>query len=96
MSKRRQEGEAVWLAERGGCIGSSVCQQATVHDRSWMTCLYDCGDEECVEWNNVKGADGSWSYHVTECDMFDTEAEAIEASKDHPMPEGMIKRVVPL
>lgn len=93
MSKRRQEGDKVWLAERGGCVGSSICQQGTIHDRGSFSCMLDCGDDDCWEWDNVLGADGSWSYHVTECDMFDTEAEALEASKEHPMGTDYVKAV---
>ena len=80
MSKRRKEGDQCWLAARGGCVGSSKTQQGTIHDRGFP-CLLDCGDDHCVEWDNVQVADDAWAYHVTECDMFDTQEEAVMVSK---------------
>ena len=30
-------------------------------------CVYSCGNEDCVEWVNVKLDDGGYAYHVSEC-----------------------------
>jgi len=38
-------------------------------------CMYDCGDDACREWANLKVVggeyDGEYMYHLTECDMSD-------------------------
>lgn len=40
-------------------------------------CMYQCGDDECREWANLKIVggpyDGDYIYHVSECEMFDLE-----------------------
>lgn len=69
MSVRREMGERVWLeGARPGVIRDKR--------RPWMGCLLGCGDSQCAEWANVQLDDGTWVYHVSECDMFDNETVA--------------------
>lgn len=76
MSKRRQIGDRVWVTKYAA-FGASKGQWATIID--WKSnqkdelepCSLSCGDDECIEWNDLVAENGTPFYHVSECEMLD-------------------------
>lgn len=82
MSKRRKIGDRVWVKPLAS-FGASRGEWATILDclsnqpDELMPCIYDCGDDECWEFNDLQADGGRIFYHVAECQMFD---EAVDLS----------------
>lgn len=76
MSKRRKIGDRVWVI-KGASFNDSCGQWATIID--WISnkeeelfpCCLNCGDDVCMEWNDLITDDGRSLYHVGECEMLD-------------------------
>jgi len=76
MSERRKIGDRVWVIE-GAAFNASRGQWATIID--WISneeaelfpCCLNCGDDSCMEWNDLATDDGKSLYHVSECEMLD-------------------------
>jgi hypothetical protein len=80
MSKRRKIGDRVWV-QHGAGFGVSQGEWAVIID--WPSnrdelfpCCLDCGDDDCLEWNDLESDRGHIFYHVSECEMFDEPVEA--------------------
>lgn len=83
MSKRRQPGDIV-RRKPGSCfVGSAEPELVRLTDETdgklhgIDSCLI-CDDLECQEWANaqVVGAENEWMYHLSECQMEDTEGKS--------------------
>lgn len=78
MSKRRKIGDRVWVIN-GAAFGKSQGQWATIIDwlsnleESLFPCPLNCGDIDCKEWNDLETDDNRSLYHVSECEMFDSQ-----------------------
>ena len=76
MSKRRKIGDRVWVVD-GAAFGASRGQWATIidwesnRDEDRFPCVFDCGDDDCMEWDDLVTDDGRSLYHVSECEMLD-------------------------
>jgi hypothetical protein len=83
MSKRRKAGEWVRLGPCSGFVLESDRLRAQIQpeaDGEWEPCLLGCGDPDCREWvtlwtepDSLHGGRRWPLYHVSECQMIDTE-----------------------
>lgn len=79
MSKRRKAGDRVFVLAGAG-FGASGGEYGTIQPESPGRendgCILGCGDNDCQEWCNV-WSDGVRNFcHISECEMFDSEADA--------------------
>jgi hypothetical protein len=51
-----------------GTIIDSLGNRECIADPEWVQCAL-CNDPDCIEWNDVLLADGTFAYHVSECQM---------------------------
>ena len=76
MSKRRKIGDRVWVVE-GAAFNASRGQWAIIidwesnKDEQRFPCVLNCGDDDCMEWNDLITDDNRSLYHVSECEMLD-------------------------
>jgi hypothetical protein len=74
-------GDKVWISRwagfqpsgKWGIIADSLGNRESLTDLAFHACMYDCGNENCHEWCDILFDDGSWAYHVSECQMFEEE-----------------------
>lgn len=79
MSKRRNDGDWVWLKANSGFVGESNRLKVEIQpEKDWEPCMLGCGDPDCREWSNVWtepdpkcGGNRHALCHVSECEMFD-------------------------
>ncbi len=89
MSKRRQIGDRVWVREAAS-FGASRGEWATIigrpsnHAEQLSPCCFNCGDDDCWEWNDLKSDDGRPFYHVSECEMFDGPQDNSDPTQHEP------------
>ena len=85
MSKRRKIGDVVYVRAGAGFGAHDASIQWAVADTPENTdddlfpCVLDCGDDVCVEWPTLWQArpiGRAVKFHVSECEMFDSQAEA--------------------
>lgn len=69
MSKRRGAGDIVYKKPGAGFCGEGLVIRVD-GEEDW--CMLDCGDPDCKEWSDcIVVKDGSYVYHVSECEMED-------------------------
>jgi hypothetical protein len=70
MSERFKVGDRVLLEDSAGYnVAGWIEPEMNDPKYGWMYCLLNCGDDSCVEWPNIKMPDGSYRFHVSECQM---------------------------
>jgi len=81
MSKRRKAGDWVFVCKGAG-FGLSRGECAIIRPepegRDNDLCVLQCGDDDCQEWSTLWTENDPCSLcHVSECDMLDSEADAV-------------------
>ena len=75
---KRKIGDRVWVQKyagfqisgKWGVIPDTEGNRESMDDPVFCRCMLDCGDDSCHEWCDVLFDDGSYAYHVSECQMF--------------------------
>jgi hypothetical protein len=86
MSKRRKKGDVVYVvrvgenAKENGFWGTIARTQVN-NMENLFPCELECGDDRCVEWADIVRDSGKSSFHICECEMYESDKDYAEKRK---------------